>query len=315
MILSIVIVNYKSCPFVMDCLASLIEYFNEPSKTRIFVVDNDSKDGSVDKIRQFIKNRFCESWVFVLPNNQNKGFGAGNNFAVYPPLNSKEAPDYFLLLNPDTVIKEGSVEALLNFMESWPKAGIAGSRLESSAGEPQDSVFHFHSLMGEIILGLRTGILSKIFPQWEFSLPLPHDNQRVDWVSGACMMIRREVFQDIGLFDEKFFLYFEEEDFCLRAVKSGWECWYVPQARVVHLVGESSGFKYKNQPWPRHWFESRRYFFLKHFGFFYTVCADLGWITGRLIYKLRRLIQFKPIEEPQRFFRDFVKNSVIFHGA
>jgi GT2 family glycosyltransferase len=132
------------------------------------------------------------------------------------------------------------------------------------------------------------------------------------------MVIRREVFASVGLLDEKYFLYFEEVDFCFQAKKAGWECWYVPASRVVHLVGQSSGVTDRKRPpkrLPKYWFDSRRRYFLKNYGWLYAVLADLAWLSGFILWRWRRAIQRKPDTDPPRMMSDFLLNSVLCKGG
>ncbi len=132
------------------------------------------------------------------------------------------------------------------------------------------------------------------------------------------MIVRREVFESVGLLDEKYFMYFEEVDFCLRALKSGWPCWYVPTSRVVHLVGQSSGVTDTKRPprrLPGYWFDSRRRYFLKNHGWLYAALADAAWVFGFTLWRWRRVIQRKPDFDPPSLLSDFMLNSVFLKGG
>jgi GT2 family glycosyltransferase len=117
------------------------------------------------------------------------------------------------------------------------------------------------------------------------------DAHACDWVSGASLVVRREVVEDIGLMDEDFFLYFEEVDFCWRAKKAGWAIWYVPAARVLHLEGASTGIRATARRRAAYWYDSRRRFFIKHYGVAGLVLADVMWAAGRLSFLLRCLLR------------------------
>src|SRR5262249_20160029 len=117
------------------------------------------------------------------------------------------------------------------------------------------------------------------------------------------------VFDAIGLMDDAYFLYFEEVDFCLRARRAGWPCWYVPTSRVVHLVGQSSGVTDTKRPArrvPRYWVESRRRYFQKNHGRVYALFADLAWALGFSLWRLRLWVQRKPDNDPPSFLWDFI---------
>ena len=124
-------------------------------------------------------------------------------------------------------------------MDRNERVGIAGSRLENPDGSPQPSANRFHSVFGEINTGLRIGVVTKLLARYEVAPPAPVSTCATDWVSGASFIVRSDVFRQIGLMDERYFMYYEETDFCLRAARAGWERWYVPASRVVHLQGQA----------------------------------------------------------------------------
>jgi hypothetical protein len=133
-------------------------------------------------------------------------------------------------------------------------------------------------------------------------------------MAGASMMIRRAVFDSIGLMDEAYFLYFEETDFCLRARRAGWLCWYVPASRVVHLVGQSSGVtdtRSRPKRMPRYWLESRRRYFRRNHGWLYALLADCAWAFGFALWRLRRWLQRKPDHDPPGLLWDFMRFSFL----
>lgn len=312
---AIVIVNYKTPELTIDCLKSLAsEIQNLSAKSKVIVTDNASNDGSVEKIQTAIENW---NWVEFKPLDQNGGYAFGNNAAIRPLLISETPPDYILLLNPDTIVRPDAVVKLIQFMNQHPDVGIAGSRLEDPDGTPQRSAFRFHTIESEIDRGLRLGIVSKLLEKSIVAPPVSDETHQVDWVAGASMIIRKEVFDSIGLLDEDYFMYYEEVDFCLQAKKAGWNCWYVPDSRVVHLVGQSSGVTDTKKPpkrRPQYWFNSRRRYFLKNHGAFYAALADLAWLVSFILWRIRRKIQNKPDCDPPYFVADSWRNSVFVRG-
>ena len=310
--LLVIIVNYRTAQLTINCLNSLANEIKALSGTQVIVVDNNSGDRSVAEIESAINHHGWHDWASVMPCPINGGFAFGNNQGIRPNLNSANAADYFLLLNPDTIVRKGAVQVLLDFMEEHSQVGIAGSRLEDPDATPQCSAFRFHTLLSELDTALRLGIVSKILAKWIVAPPVASIPHQTDWVAGASMIIRREVFETTGLMDEEYFLYYEEVDFCLQAHKSGWNCWYVPQSRVVHLVGQSSGVtntKTVPKRLPKYWFDSRRRYFLKNHGWFYTILTDLVWLLSFILGRCRLFLQGKPNNDPPYFLRDFFSNS------
>ncbi len=310
--LLIVIVNYRTASLTIDCLRSLEPEVRALPDTRAVVTDNASGDGSSERIGDAIRANGWSRWASFMPLPRNGGFAYGNNGAIRPALHSPDQPDYVLLLNPDTVVRPGAISELLRFMEDHPDVGIAGSRLEDPDGTPQRSAFRFPSVLSELEGGLRLGIVSRLLARKVVAPPVPSEQCPTDWVAGASMIIRRAVFDAVGMMDEGYFMYYEEVDFCLRARRAGWPCWYVPQSHVVHLVGQSSGVTDSKRPRtrrPSYWFESRRRYFLVNHGRLRTLLADAGWAAGYALYRARRALQHKPDNDPTGLLRDFIRHN------
>jgi GT2 family glycosyltransferase len=207
---------------------------------------------------------------------------------------------------------------LVAFLNDRPDVGVVGSRLEDPDGTPQRSAFRFPSVLGELESGLRLGLATRLLSRWVVAPPTPTHPCQTDWVSGACLMVRREVFDVVGLLDETYFLYFEEVDFCRRAHRAGWSCWYNPQARVAHLVGRSSGLNdlgTRRGHLPNYWFDSRRRYFLTHLGPLKTALANLAWSLGFLSFRCRQVIQRKPDTDPAWLWLDFVRYNFFGSGS
>ena len=314
--LLVVIVNYRTPDLTIDCLESLVKEVQSLPGTRVVVTDNASGDRSVEQIQTAIENNDWSDWVSLMPLAKNGGFAFGNNEAIRPAIESSNPPTYVLLLNPDTIVHQGALRQLFDFMEEHPKVGIAGSRLESLDGSPQRSAFRFPTIFSELDSGLRLGLVSKLLSRWVVAPPVPEETCQTDWVAGASMIVRREVFEQVGLMDESYFLYYEEVDFCLQANRADWSCWYVPQSRVIHLVGQSSGLdssKRLTKRMPKYCFESRQIYFNKNYGLLYLLATDLIWAFSYILWQLRRLIQNKPYSDPPSLFFDFVRNSSFFN--
>ncbi len=316
--LLVLIVNYRAGALTVDCLASLEDDLRSSPGSLVVVVDGDSQDGSVELIEGAIASRGWADWVEFVPSSENAGFAAGNNLALKHGLArlGDDAVAYVFLLNPDTVVRPGAVKALLGFMDDHPDVGIAGGRSEDPDGTPQHCCFRFPSLANEFASNLKLGIVDRLLKRRIARVPLADEPHQIGWVSGAVMMIRRSVIEDVGVFDDRYFLYYEETDFTLRAARAGWSCWHVPQSRVVHLVGHSSGVTKRDGPRariPRYWFESRRYYFIKNHGRLYAALADMMAITACVLRRVRNLIARESGNEAPHFLRDLIRNSVFLN--
>ena len=296
----VVIVNYCTPQLTIDCLASLAADKSLPADTRVTVVDNASPDGSAVRIQSEIASRGWATWASLIAHDHNGGFSAGNNVAIRAALRAEPAPDYVWLLNSDTRVHPGAHAALVRFLENEPAAGIVGSRLEDPDGTWQCSAFRFPSLASEVNEALQFGLVQRWLANRAVVAPVGATACQVGWVAGASLLVRREVFDTIGLLDEKYFLYYEEVDFCRRAAEAGWSCWYEPASRVIHLVGQSTGVSVRTRPGrrPRYWFDSRRRYFTQHHGSrraaMIDACWSLAYPWGHLYRRLRRRVNADP---------------------
>jgi GT2 family glycosyltransferase/serine acetyltransferase len=313
-----IIVNYRSASLTKDALSSLLPSLAALPASHVMVVDNASGDDSVPVLSAFLaaEPRFSGR-VTLHPAPKNGGFAYGNNEGIRQWLKAHEAPEYVLLLNPDTIVRGNAIEGLVDFMDSHAEVGIAGSRLEDMDGTPQCSAFRFPTIASEFESALSFGPVCKLLNRWVITLPISDQARPADWLAGACMILRWRVFDQLGLMDESYFMYFEEVDFCLQAKRAGWPIWYVPTCHVVHLVGAVSGVTDKNKKQkrrPSYWFESRRRYFVKNHGKTVAALADVGHMTGHMLNRARRFVERKPSAFPDRFVRDFIDNSVFRKG-
>ncbi len=310
----IVIVNYRSAGLAVDCLRSLEPEIVGYPAAKVVVVENASGDDSAEQLRRAIDLEGWGGWASLVVAPRNGGFAAGNNVAIAPALGSDSPPDLVWLLNPDTIVRPGALRELVGFLDRRPDVGLAGSRLECLDATPQRSAFHFPTVLGELEGGLKLRLVSKVLTRHVAAPPIPTAESPVEWVAGASLMVRREVFEAVGLLDEGYFMYFEEVDFCLKALRSGWPCWYVPTSRVVHLVGQSSGMTNMDslrKRRPRYWFDARRRFFVNNHGWPRAIAADVTFALAFGLYRVRSLIQRKPDIDPQWMLWDFLRYSFL----
>jgi hypothetical protein len=306
--LCVVILNYRTGEAVVTCLRSLAAEREAFPALHVTVADNASPDDSLARIRSAVATEGWGDWVSLLPLPANGGFASGNNAAIRRLLAAPERPDYVLLLNPDTIVRRGALAALVAFLDARPEAGLAGSRIEGPDGEVECSAHRLPSPWSELDSGARLGLLSRWLARYAVSPGARDEPHPCDWVSGASLLVRREVFETVGLLDEGFFLYFEEVDFCARAQRAGWSCWYVPDARVVHDEGHSTGIRARGVRRPGYWYDSRRRYFLKRYGVAGLIAADLLWAAGRASLWLRQLLGLggDTRSDPSAFARDLL---------
>ena len=286
----VVIVNYRTGRLAVECLASLESQVDDLRGGRVIVADNHSGDDSLSVLAAAIEDRDWGGWVELLRLPRNGGFAYGNNAGIARARELSANLHSVVLLNPDTRARAGVIARLIAHLDSHPRAGIAGAAIETDDGERAVSAHVMPSPLGELEGAAELGVLSRLLARYVVSPP-PRDAAHVcDWVSGACMAIRREVLDAAGPFDEGFFLYYEEVDLCRRAARAGWACWSVPEASVVHLEGAATGIKDTRRPLPAYWFASRRRFFIKSYGALGLLAADVLRCLGRGSLVLRRVL-------------------------
>ena len=225
-----------------------------------------------------------------------------------------QRPTYVWLVNPDTLVRRGALAASLNFMERHPRVGVAGGRLEDEGGRRWPYAFRFPSLWRETDDGLRLGIVSRWLARYRIVRCMGDEPAPMDCISGANFMLRTALIDAIGLMDERYFLYFEETDDCHQAQRAGWQCWYVPDARVLHIAGQSGGISSKLQAQrrlPVYWLESRRRYFVKNQGWWYAVLVVLAWILTFAADRLRKGVQRKQDFDSSWRLWDFIHNSAL----
>ena len=286
-VLSIVIVNYKTPNLVTDCLESLLPEL-EGVDARVIIVDNNSGDNSCDIIHAWLAERDPKNIVLLIQSSVNSGFSSGNNIGI-KALRAR----YYLLLNSDTLVRAGAISIMLDAAESFPDSGLISPRLEGTDGIGQESCFRFPSPMSELCSAAQTGLLDRMLSKYIVALPVQPVPSNPEWTSFACVLVKDEVFQQAGLMDEKYFMYFEDVEFCRRARKAGWEIVNIPDSRVVHLQGASSSVNQKasqNKRLTRFYYESRSLYYYQNYGWLGLTAANLLWETGRLLSKTRQLL-------------------------
>lgn len=314
----VALVNYCTRDLTVNCLRSLASEVAQFPGTQVVVADNASPDGSGAQIAQAIEQNGWGAWACVLPLSRNGGFSYGNNAVIRETLSTAAPASYIWLLNTDTIVRPGALRTLVDFLEAHPSAGMAGSRLEHEDFTRQCSAFRFHSIAGEFESSIQLGLVSRLLKRWVIAPPLTDETTRYDWLSGASMLIRTAVLQDVGLLDEDYFLYYEETDFCRRAAQRGWSCWYVPESRVIHLVGQSTGVTDWSQKTKRrapYWFHSRRRYFLKHHGVLYAVLADFALAAGTTLSMLANALRRRHSGHPDKFLHDLARESVLLNRS
>ena len=233
--LSVIIVSWNTCQLLDRCLETLTTELKEQQlwslDSEIFVIDNASADKSAEMVRQQYPQ------FKLIANNENLGFAKANNQAL-----KQVTGQYILLLNPDTEILPGALGGLIDFLDKHPQAGVVAPQLINTDGSVQVSCRAFPSFIGMLseLIGISrfmppgSKLRSYKMRDWQ------HDDERqVDQPEGACLLIKKEIFDKVGFFDEDYFMLFEEVDWCYRVKQAGWQIWFTPAAKVIHHMGQA----------------------------------------------------------------------------
>jgi len=260
--ISIILVNYNGVDFLYDCLYS-IKQFVEDSNYEVIIIDNASSDNSI----KVIEDNFPLFRLICSPNNL--GFGKANNLAV-----KYSRGEHLLFLNTDTILTENTPKILLDYLRKHEDIGAIGGRLTFKDGSFQLSYGKLPNLLVEFFYKIRVALDNK----WHQIFSDFYDKKysrvkTVDWITGACLMIRRDVFQDLNGFDESFFMYFEDIDICKRINESGFKVLYYPETTLIHLLGGSGRSMKKGIN--TYYRESQLHYYQKHLGQFQTKVLKL----------------------------------------
>jgi N-acetylglucosaminyl-diphospho-decaprenol L-rhamnosyltransferase len=313
--LLVVILNYRVTDLTIDCLRSLAGRADRMSGTKVAVLENGTGGDAYARLQSAIETNGWGSWVELSEVHPNRGFCGGNNVVIRAAFASADPPEYVLLLNADTIVRDGTLERLVEFMDQHPRAGIAAGTAVGLDEHVQGTPFRFPGILTELDRGLGLGFVSKLLSPWSIVLPKTPDPAVVDWVAGACMILRRTMLDEIGLLDEGLYTYFDDIDICLRAKRAGWQTWFVPESRVVHLEGMSTGIVARVvKRRPPYWFQARRRFYLKSYGALHTAAIDFVFLAGFALWRVRRRIQGKPDNDPPHMLGDSFRNSVFCTG-
>ncbi len=283
--LSIVIVTFNSEKYISNCLLKLLLSLSKLKiKTSIVVVDNNSSDNTVLKIRADFFN-IINKQLFIIENRKNKGFAHAINQGI-----KLFSSDNYLLLNPDVEVNLSTMSNILR-CQTKHHAGIVGVKTVDSNSVHSGSYFRFPNLQVALFDFTNLRKLS-VTDKWHKYFYYTDKNQKtgdfkVDMVTGGFMLIKNDVIKRIGLLDTRFFMYLEDIDYCLQASREGFETWVCGDEIVTHVGGASSN----NKDRIRHtsWLSSRKKYFLKNFGFFENLIVQLAFFADDILVTIGKL--------------------------
>ena len=282
--LAIVVLNYKTPGLVIDCLQSLAGQVAQGTQ-EVVVVDNCSGDDSADQIESAITANGWSDWARIVRSPVNGGFAAGNNVGI-----KASNANIYILLNSDTIVRPGAIDIMMQTLQEHPEISMLGPQLEWEDGKHQTSTFRYRTPISELLYASNLGIIWKLFPKSVVARELHEFTTGIDWVCYACTAIRREVFEQAGLLDEKYFMYFEDMAHCRQATNAGFKIAYEPKAHVAHLQGGSSSVPEQTQQRkrrPQYYYAARAHYFQSFYGATGRFVANCLWVLGWSIGLLR----------------------------
>ena len=308
--LAVITVNYGVAGHIISAIPEIVRQLREIGNAKWFIVDNCSPDDSVEQLTRAIHDKSFSEIIELIPSKENGGFGAGNNIGIKKALPEIDPSGFIYFLNPDATPEPGAIQTLIDFMEKHPDAGVAGGLLSDPAGTKESAMFRFPSLQSEIMEAFKFGPVSKLLSKHAITFPIPDSPVEVDWVAGTSFILRREVIDNAGMFDEDFFLYWEETEFCHRIKAAGYKIYGVPGAIVEHAAGASTGMHTKINRIPPYWFKSRRLYFQKTKALgslFLTNCLVAFGLTAR---RTANTLLGRKNNNPY-FLRDFIRYNFL----
>ena len=290
---SVIVVNYRTPEYAIQCVQSLVHERIAVPELEVVLIDNASGDNSVSIMSEGLADLISDGFVKLMPLEINGGFGWANNQALLLLMARERPPEFVMLLNPDCTIEPGAVRLLSAELSANDKCAVAGSQLLNPDGSWTGSAFRFPTVGREFVRGAgieMVGRLLGIAP----TLVTSDATCEADWVTGASCLIRTRALGSEGLFDDGFFLYFEEVELMFRLRQAGWTIRHVPASRVFHIGGASTGLregKALSAPsFPLYWFESRRRFLTLAYGPLRAWISNTAWIAGVTIGYLRGVL-------------------------
>jgi N-acetylglucosaminyl-diphospho-decaprenol L-rhamnosyltransferase len=309
---AVIIVNYGTAEMAIAAANSVLERGADDLSVEIHVVDNASPGNDRE-----VLNQAAAQWgdaVTLHLEQENHGFGRGNNLVLRALAARADPPEKVYLLNPDARLVTNTIAELSAFLDAHPNAAVVGSGIiHEATGEAVTCAFRFPGAISEFTGAVHFGPLSRLFSRWRVPFPPDIPTRQVDWVAGASMMARLSALKEVSFFDPDYFLYYEEVDLMHRLKRKGYEIWHLPASQVVHVGGAATGVSSENPErpaLPAYWYDSWRFYFEKLHGRGGARVVALARLTGTVAGDLLCLLRRRPSRNPRNFATDFRRHVV-----
>jgi len=311
---AVIVVNYGTADLAARAVESVLTREHGGRAVEIHLVDNASPGGDAGRLREIHRERGWSDRVRLWPEVTNHGFGRGNNVVLTALAADPDPPAFVLLLNPDAILENETLEILAAALDAEPAAAAAGAAIALPDGTTVTSAFRFPSPVSAVLEVVNFGPLDRIFAGRRVPLPPDHPEGRVDWVSGAAVMFRFRALQEVGYFAPEFFLYFEETELQHRLRAAGWTSLFVPRARVQHAEGASTGqfgAASARRRRPEYLYRSIWIYFSKTHGHLAALGIALLVIPAGAFNVVQRRLRGRAPTVPLGFFRDHCRYGLL----
>lgn len=307
--IAVIVVNYGTADLTIAAVDSVLARDHGGRDVTVHVVNNAAPG---DDAATLTARHAAAGWgdrVVLHLEDENHGFGRGNNVALQALAAQESPPGYVFLLNPDAQLANEALDLLARTLETTPGAGLAGASVTKPDGTPVTAAFRFPNWVNEFSAALAFGPVARALRRWQVPLPPDQPAGPVDWVVGAAVMFRWEMLEKVGFFDPAYFLYYEEVDLMRQAHLAGYDCLFVPTAQVIHAEGAATGVKsleVARRRRPAYWYDSWRIYFTKNHGRAGLLLASAAALSGSALGLALARLRGRTAEHiPLCFFTDF----------
>lgn len=304
----VIIVNYGTADLTIAAVQSVLNRAEDGRTVHVDIVDNASPGDDARTLQDAYQKHKWANQVTLHLEEGNHGFGGGNNVVLQKYQVTSDLPDKVLFLNPDASLDNNAIDILATFLDETPTAGFAGAAISKPDGRAVTAAFRFPNAVSAFSQNLSFGPISSLFEKWHVPLSPALPRGKVDWVSGASVMARKQALEDVGFFDARYFLYFEEVDLMRQASLKGWDTWFVPEAKVIHAEGAATGVKSGEavrRRKPAYWYHSWQYYHWKNHGTSGALIAGAGYLVGMIGQNIIVRIRGQQSQSPLDGVKDF----------
>ena len=311
--IAVITVNYGTANLAVQAVASALSQKVPDHNIEVHLVDNASPDGDAAEFQRVHKIQKWGKRVTLYREQENHGFGRGNNVVLNALAARETPPEYVILLNPDAILQQGALAAMAAFMRENAKAGCVGAQISKPDVGPVSAAFRFPTALVEFVSAASFGPITRASGDRTLWMAPDIDTQQVDWVAGAAVMFRMQALQEVGFFDPDFFLYFEEVELMWRLAQADWPCWYLREAQVVHVEGAATDVRSgegARKRRPAYWYQSQAMYFQKTASKPAAAGRAIARLSGAALQLVMSLLRRRPSDLPTHYFRDYARHTL-----